>query len=248
MRQPDLFGRTDDLPGGFRYAENFLTAPEETGLLAAIRSLPLEHAKYKEFIARRRVASFGGRFDYSNNELLPADRMPDWLLPLRTRAAEWAGLLAGEIDHALVAEYAPGTPLGWHRDVPQFESVVGVSLAGWCRLRFRPYPPEKPGRAEIALDVAPRSIYTLQGEARWRWQHSVSPTRELRYSITFRTLRRSPRRSASDLPTHETEGDMDDRERDMEELEKPMPGEDPEEEHEAGEVVERPRPGTRTAG
>jgi alkylated DNA repair dioxygenase AlkB len=186
----DLFGPITTLPAGFRYEENFLTHAEETELLTSVRGLRLEHAQYKEYSARRRVASFGGRFDYSNNELLPAAPMPGWLLPLRHRAAEWAGLEAGQIDHALVAEYSLGTPLGWHRDVPDFEAIVGVSLHGWCRLRFRRYPARKPGRAEATVDLAPRSIYTLQDEARWGWQHSVSPTRELRYSITFRTLRR----------------------------------------------------------
>jgi alkylated DNA repair dioxygenase AlkB len=230
--QSDLFGPAGALPDGFRYEEDFLTADEEAALLAAIRSLPLEHAKYKEYSARRRVASFGGRFDYSNNELLPADRMPEWLLPLRARAAEWARLRGDQINHALVAEYAPGTPLGWHRDVPDFEAVIGVSLAGWCRFRFRRYPPGKPARAEITFDVAPRSIYTLQGESRWRWQHSVSPTTELRYSITFRTLRGAERRAASDLRAQTTEADMDQQERDVKALENPAPGEDPEQEHE----------------
>jgi alkylated DNA repair dioxygenase AlkB len=37
--------------------------------------------------------------------------------------------------------------------------------------------------------VQPRSIYLLRGPARWEWQHSVSATRSLRYSITFRTRR-----------------------------------------------------------
>ena len=189
-KERDLFGLVERFPEGFNYEEHFLTAIEEAALLAAIRELPLEHAQYKQFSARRRVASFGGRYDFSHNELLPAARIPDWLLPLRDRAARWAGLSGEDIDHALVAEYAPGTPLGWHRDVPEFEAVVGVSLGGSCRLRFRRYPPRKPGRAEVTLDLAPRSIYTMQGNARWGWQHSVSPTKELRYSITFRTLRR----------------------------------------------------------
>jgi alkylated DNA repair dioxygenase AlkB len=186
----DLFGQTGRLPEGLRYEEDFLLPVEEAALLDAIRELPLEHAQFKEFTARRRVASFGGRYDFSHNELLPAARMPEWLLPVRERAAAWAGLSHDAIDHALVAEYAPGTPLGWHRDVPEFEAIVGISLAGSCRLRFRRYPPRKPARAEVTLDVAPRSIYTIQGGARWGWQHAVSPTKELRYSITFRTLRR----------------------------------------------------------
>ena len=186
----DLFGRQDSsFPDGFRYEEHFLDADEENSLLERIRSLPLEQAQYRQFTARRRIVSFGGRYDFTHHELLPAQSMPAWLLPLRDRAAAWAGLTGNQIDHALVAEYEPGAPLGWHRDVPDFEAIVGVSLAGYCRMRFRRYPPAKPGRAEMSLDIAPRSIYTMQGAARWQWQHSVSPTKELRYSITFRTRR-----------------------------------------------------------
>jgi alkylated DNA repair dioxygenase AlkB len=96
----------------------------------------------------------------------------------------------GEKDfvHALVTEYRPGTELGWHRDVGEFGIVVGVSLAGSCRMRFRRYPPEK-GAKVFALDLAPRSVYVLRDEIRWRWQHSVARTKELRYSITLRTSR-----------------------------------------------------------
>ncbi|HSN19423.1 MAG TPA: alpha-ketoglutarate-dependent dioxygenase AlkB [Usitatibacter sp.] len=93
---------------------------------------------------------------------------------------------AVDFTHALVSEYRPGTQLGWHRDVPQFESIVGVSLAADARMRFRPWPPRK-GDALFALDLPPRSAYLLRGEVRWGWQHSVAPTRALRYSITFRT-------------------------------------------------------------
>lgn len=187
----DLLGPRQELPDGLRYEEDFLSAAEERSLVTAINELPLRHAQYRQFTARRRVASFGGRYDYAEHELLPAAPIPAWLHPLRDRAASWAGLDPAQIEHALVAEYAPGTPLGWHRDVPDFEAIVGISLAGVARMRFRRYPPAKPGRAEIVLDLAPRSIYVMQGRARWGWQHSVSPTKQLRYSITFRTLKRS---------------------------------------------------------
>lgn len=195
----NLFGEHSPFPDGFRYEERFLEVDDEAALLEQIRALPLEQAQYRQFTARRRVVSFGGRYDFTHHELLPAQSMPEWLRPLRDRAAAWAGLDGNAIDHALVAEYEPGTPLGWHRDVPDFEAIVGVSLAGSCRMRFRRYPPAKPGRAELVLDLAPRSIYTMQGAARWKWQHSVSPTKEQRYSITFRTRRGSGRGEVGDL-------------------------------------------------
>ena len=101
---------------------------------------------------------------------------------------ELVGVPADAFPHCLINEYRPGTPLGWHRDVPEFELVVGVSLAGRGRMRFRPYPPRKGARVFV-LDLEPRSVYVLRDEIRWRWQHSVAPTPELRYSVTFRTRR-----------------------------------------------------------
>ena len=101
---------------------------------------------------------------------------------------EKAGVAPEALVNALVAEYRPGTALGWHRDVPDFERVVGVSLGGACRMRFRRWPPRAPRRADVlSLELAPRSAYVLQGEARWGWQHSIAATPTLRYSITFRT-------------------------------------------------------------
>ena len=95
---------------------------------------------------------------------------------------------ASQIRHALVAEYRPGTALGWHRDVPDFELVCGISLAAAARMRFRPFPAKKDPKKILSLELAARSAYVLRDEARWRWQHSIPPTRALRYSITFRTL------------------------------------------------------------
>ena len=159
---------------------------EERTLLEAIRGLELREAQYKQYTARRRIASFGAQYDFDANELMPAPGMPPFLEPLRAKVGEWLGIPATEFGHALVSEYRPGTPLGWHRDVPEFEVIVGISLAADARMRFRPWPPKK-GDAVLALDLPPRSAYVLRGEVRWRWQHSVAATKALRYSITFRT-------------------------------------------------------------
>jgi alkylated DNA repair dioxygenase AlkB len=111
------------------------------------------------------------------------------LHPLRDKMAHWMGIAPHAFVHALVSEYRAGTPLGWHRDAPDFDRVAGVSLGGWARMRFRRYPPGKD--KPLALELAPRSAYQMNGASRWRWQHSIPPTPELRYSITFRTLRKS---------------------------------------------------------
>jgi len=237
--QRDLFG-LPPFAQGYAYEPDFLSVAEEASLLGVMRELPLAEAKYKEYRAKRRVVSYGGRFDYDSNTLNEAAPIPEFLQPLRTRVAAWANIPAEQFNHALVAEYAAGVQLGWHRDVPDFEVVVGVSLLSACRMRFRRYSPipleqgtrplglreeepaqhghgqRRPGRRApvqpapagppsagrdkgLAIELAPRSIYRLQGEARWGWQHSVPPVPALRYSITFRTLRvRSEREKQGD--------------------------------------------------
>jgi alkylated DNA repair dioxygenase AlkB len=176
------------LPSGWAYRPEFIDRDEEAALLAVIATLPLHEARYKGYTARRRVAHFGTSYDYDDNRLLLAAPLPAGLEPLRARAAAWLGEAPEALVSALVAEYRPGVPLGWHRDVPDFENVVGISLAGSARMRFRRYPPMQPKKAEVlSLELAPRSAYLLRAEARWGWQHSVAPTPALRYSITFRT-------------------------------------------------------------
>ena len=96
------------------------------------------------------------------------------------------GVAPDAFRHALVAEYRPGTPLGWHRDAPDFERVAGVSLGGRAACACGVSPRQ---RQAAGARARPRSAYLLNGAARWRWQHSIAPTPELRYSITLRTLR-----------------------------------------------------------
>jgi alkylated DNA repair dioxygenase AlkB len=191
MRQAEIFPPA--LPRGLTYREDFITVDEERLLLAEIQRLALKESQYRQYTARRRTVNFGFSYDFTHLQSKPAPPIPDFLTSLRERAAEWARVQPGDFVQALIAEYRPGTPLGWHRDVPDFELVVGISLAGTARLRFRPYPwtPEKKSQV-FALELAPRSAYILRDQARWGWQHHVPPTKELRYSITFRTASDKP--------------------------------------------------------
>ncbi len=187
--QIELFALPPAVPHGFVYRADFLSATDESELLQTISTLPLEGASYKQWTAKRRIISYGGRYDFSYNRLHPAEAIPPFLDPLRRQISEWTGVPASDFKHALIAEYRPGTQLGWHRDVPEFEIVVGVSLMGPARMRFRPYPPSKGGaRATSFLELHSRSAYSIRGVARWQWQHAISPTKALRYAITFRTL------------------------------------------------------------
>ena len=192
--QQTLFDQNPvDLLDGWDYEEAFLDPHEEQDLLDVVRALPLAPMRYGDYTARRRGISFGGHYDFDANRLRPSPELPAALHPLRARVAQRMGVAPEALVHVLVAEYHPGTPLGWHRDMPQFEEIAGVSLMGAGLMQFRPYPPERDalGRPapHVDLPVAPRSLYRMQGAARWRWQHRVTPVQALRYSITLRTAR-----------------------------------------------------------
>jgi alkylated DNA repair dioxygenase AlkB len=194
--QADLFDRScPGLPEGFTYRPAFITAGEEAELVGVLSTLPLEEARYKEYTARRRTVHYASEYDFGRNALGTAPPLPDFLLPLREKVARWTAVEPTAFVHGLVSEYRPGTPLGWHRDVPNFELIVGISLAAECRMRLRPYRPGERQRRQdvIALTLEPRSAYAIGGPARWAWQHSISPAKALRYSITFRTARRDTR-------------------------------------------------------
>ncbi len=175
--QEALFGTADALPEGMRYSPGFITREEEAGLLATIGALPFTEAKHREFTARRRIMLYG-------------PGVPDFLLPLREKIATWIGVAPDEFRQALINEYRPGTPLGWHRDAPEYGVVGGVSLGAAGVMRLRPYPPRRGRNPDvISLALEPRSAYIFRAAVRWSWQHSIPPTRGLRYSVTFRTAR-----------------------------------------------------------
>jgi alkylated DNA repair dioxygenase AlkB len=189
--QPDLFEGTSAAasePSGLAYQEEFITKSEEMDLIDLVRTLPLCHATYKQYTARRRVLGFGWSYDYDANILTDAPDIPPEFDFLRNRVAAWAGVAAHSFAQLLIADYAPGTPLGWHRDVPDYELIAGVSLGSTATLRFRPYP-HTPGIKSVVreLEAAPRSAYSIRGPARWMWQHCVPPTPAQRWSLTFRT-------------------------------------------------------------
>lgn len=180
---------------GLSYAEALLGEAEERALLARLDTLDLAPFRFHGFIGNRRTQSFGWRYDFEDSSFSQAEPIPDWLQPLRQRAAAFAGREPGDFVHVLLARYDPGAGIGWHRDRDVFEQVVGISLNTPATLRFRRRTASGFRRASLA--VAPRSAYLLSGEARHDWEHSIAPGEALRFSITFRTLSEKGRRIAS---------------------------------------------------
>lgn len=185
--QPGLFAPAPTGPPGFDYRADIVSADEEQALLARLSALPFAPFQFRGYEGRRRVVSFGWRYDFNGPGLVAAEPMPDWLLPLRDRAAAFAGLEPEAFAHVLVNEYREGAPIGWHRDRPVFDRVVGVSLAAPCVMRFRRRAGARFER--MAARLEPRSAYLLSGPARQDWEHSIPEAPALRYSITFRNLR-----------------------------------------------------------
>src|ERR1051325_6430377 len=179
---------------GFRYQPDFIDTVYESALLAQIRELPFREFEFHGYRGKRRVVSFGWRYDYTGRGALrPADEIPEFLLRLRDLAASFAKLEAASLQQALVTEYRPGAGIGWHRDKPVFGQVVGVSLLAPCVLRFRRKLNERqtPRRMWERVNVfaQSRSAYLMSGPSRLEWEHSIAGVDELRYSITFRGLR-----------------------------------------------------------
>ena len=181
-----------DVPEGFRYRERFISEEEEAALAAAIANVEFATFEMRGVVAKRRVAFFGRSYGEG-----PARPMPAFLLPLRDRVAEWAGVGGEDFAMALINEYRPGAPIGWHRDAPQYETVAGVSLLAQCRMRLRPYVAPRAAasakplrrRATHQLVLARRSAYVIAGPARRDFEHSIPAVELFRYSVTFRTLR-----------------------------------------------------------
>jgi alkylated DNA repair dioxygenase AlkB len=181
-----LFAPHASGPSGLRYQPEFISASDEHDLIGRIEALPLAPFQFGAFEGKRRVASFGWRYDYTDKKLLAANPIPDWLAPTIRAVEAFADLPAGAIRQTLFTKYEAGVGIGWHRDKPHFSTVCGLSLGSTCRLRLRRR--NGPKWERFTLEAQPRSIYTLASDARHIWEHSIPPVDETRYSITFRAM------------------------------------------------------------
>jgi alkylated DNA repair dioxygenase AlkB len=188
-----LFEVPANLPEGFVYRPNFVSETEAQELIKEIQKLTLAAFKYYQFTGKRRTASFGWQYEFGSDDITRAPDLPEFLLPIRERAGKLFDIDPARLAQASIVEYPVGAPIGWHRDIPQFGIVIGVSLGAACRMRLREYrrPRVKLSRRSdgVSIELEPRSIYLMSGPSRQQWQHSIPPVKELRYSIVMRTLR-----------------------------------------------------------
>jgi alkylated DNA repair dioxygenase AlkB len=182
--QADLFAPA--LPDGLTYIDGLIDADQEAVLTEAARQVDVSPFRFQGWTGKRQTASFGWHYDFDDASFAETEAIPDWLIGLRAAAASFAGVEPAELLQVLVTRYDPGAGIGWHRDRPVFEHVVGISLGAPATLRLRRRVAG--GFERRALPLAPRSAYHLSREARYEWEHSIAPIDAQRWSITFRSL------------------------------------------------------------
>jgi alkylated DNA repair dioxygenase AlkB len=187
-----------ELPPGLIYQPGFLAPAEERSTIELLEELGFTTVEMRGQVARRTVHHFGLRYDYTARSLESGDPIPEPLAELGRRCARLAGVDEDGFVQLLAQRYPPGAPIGWHRDSPPFGVIAGVSLAAACRMRFRRFGDE---RNVVEQLLEPGSAYVLAGEVRDRWQHQIPPVKELRYSLTFRTLRGKAAQAAASSET-----------------------------------------------
>ncbi len=182
----DLFGNTAPPIPGLHLKLDAITGTDERELIAEIEQIDLPHFQFQAWLSKRRTRSFGWRYDFRDASFGPAEPIPEFLRPLKAVAAEFAGIQDENVVQVSLIKYEPGAGIGWHKDRPELDAVIGVSLGTEATMRFRRRSRDGFARASVVLP--PRSIYLLDGEVRYEWEHSIPPVTTPRWSITFRGL------------------------------------------------------------
>ena len=182
----DLFGEPER-PSGFRYMPDVISATQERDLVARFEKLDLKPFEFHGYKGNRRIYTFGHRYEFAGQEARDDANIPDYLRPLMEIAGEISGTPAAGFEQIMVTEYAAGAGIGWHRDRPTYEDIVGISFLAPCALRLRRRDGD--GWERMSVHIEPRSAYLLHGKVRNVWQHSIAPMDVLRYSVTLRSFR-----------------------------------------------------------
>ncbi len=85
MAMADLFD-TPTLPG-LASQDDLVSEAEERVLIAAIDATALSPFRFQGWTGKRLTSSYGWRYDFDAGRLEQGEPLPDWLLPIRDRAA-----------------------------------------------------------------------------------------------------------------------------------------------------------------
>jgi alkylated DNA repair dioxygenase AlkB len=185
-----LFPVQPILPTGFEYYSEFITVPEELQLIEAINKTELRPMIFQGFEAKRKVASFGYDWHFTTRTLSKGTDIPQPFDFVIKKVAAFLLIDHSAVAELLITEYPIGSLINWHRDAPPFDVIIGISLLSDCTLKLRPYDKQKQNRRSlISIPVKRRSMYIMRGPSRSEWEHSTGAVKEVRYSITLRTLK-----------------------------------------------------------
>lgn len=185
-----LFPIEPQYPEGFSYSPEFLTKEEELELVNEISKIELNNFSFQGYTANRKTASFGYDYSFENRKLTKGKNIPAAFSYLLEKVGNQISISPDKFAELLIIEYPEGSVINWHRDAPPFDIIAGISLLNDCKFRLRPQEKEKQNRSSIvSFPVKQRSLYVMQGAARSEWQHSIAPVKQVRYSITLRTLK-----------------------------------------------------------
>lgn len=186
-----LFPMEPIYPEGFLYFPDFLTPQEEHELINEVEKTDLHSFIFQGFEAKRKVASFGYDYNFENRSIKKGIPIPEAFGSLIDKVGRFLNIDPKGFAELLITEYPAGSVINWHRDAPPFDQIVGISLLADCKFRLRPHAKAKQSRTSIiSFPVTRRSLYVIKGTSRNDWQHSISPVKKDRYSITLRTLRK----------------------------------------------------------
>jgi alkylated DNA repair dioxygenase AlkB len=185
-----LFPDSPNFPPGFMYIPEFISVEDEKELCREVSAIELHTFTFQGFEAKRKVASFGYDYSFEKVKLSKGKDIPPVFDKIIASVADYLQITKDAFAELLVTQYPPGSVINWHRDAPPFDIIAGISLRSDCAFRLRPYKEViRSRKTVISFPVERRSLYIIQGESRTDWQHSISPVKSERYSITLRTLR-----------------------------------------------------------
>lgn len=145
---------------------NYITEQHEAELMKLIATYP-HNKQQKEANSIRR---YGDIKSYHGGEYI--GDLPEWSQFMQDKF---------EFTSLTIREYHPGQAVGWHTDNPKAgEKICILSLVSDCTMQF------KQGGLLIEQELPARSLFIMEGDLRWNFQHRILPVKALRYSIVLR--------------------------------------------------------------
>lgn len=190
---------------GLSYWPRFIS-PDGERILTESMSRDTKWVGVTDSAKSRRVIHYGYKYDYTRAmDPIKCDPIPEELAFLTesmtnaiAKASQSDAPVAIVFDQLIINEYQPGQGIAAHIDHPQqFGNLVFcVSLGSGTMVTFT-----HPDGRVVQQYVAANSAYLMTGDARCIWKHGIDAKksdmvdgvkvpRGVRYSLTFRTIRK----------------------------------------------------------